>query len=159
MKQKAITLLLDKEGWQQQLASTSIVGRAVLHSEAEPGGRAWLAAVPSGRKRLEAAAFVIELRQRLGLVDASADAFCPCCEGVLDRFSLPGPAWREGNATNATTLCVTCSPHGPNVRVFALSLRSRAFCCPSVQMTLVLLTAALPTSTCHPSMELLLPLT
>ena len=88
MKQKSVTVLLDKAGWQQQLASTSVVGRAVLHSEAEPGGRAWLAAVPCGRKRLEAAAFVIELRQRLGLADASADAFCPCCEGVLDRFSL-----------------------------------------------------------------------
>ena len=88
MKQKSVTVLLDKAGWQQQLASTSVVGRAVLHSEAEPGGRAWLAAVPCGRKRQEAAAFVIELRQRLGLADASADAFCPRCEGVLDRFSL-----------------------------------------------------------------------
>ena len=46
MKQKSVTVLLDKAGWQQQLASTSVVGRAVLHSEAEPGGRAWLLLLP-----------------------------------------------------------------------------------------------------------------
>ena len=86
--------------WQQQLATTSVVGRAVLHSEAELGGRAWLAAVPSGRKRLEAAAFVVELRQRLGLADASADVFCPCCEGVLDRFSLHAGTCVAGGERN-----------------------------------------------------------
>ena len=87
-KQKALTSAADEASWQQQLSASTVTGRAVLRSEAEPGARSFLAAIPGGRTRLEPAAFVIELCQRLGVPDASSDAWCPQCQGVLDRFSL-----------------------------------------------------------------------
>ena len=69
----------------------------LLRSEAEAGARAWLAAVPAGRKRTEAAAFTMELRQRLGVADAAADIFCPCCEEKqcqpFPRFFLADCSW------------------------------------------------------------------
>ena len=37
---------------------------------------------------MESAAFVMELRRRLGVADAPADTWCPKCDGVLDKFSL-----------------------------------------------------------------------
>ena len=37
---------------------------------------------------MESAAFVAELRQRLGAPDAPADTWCPQCQGVMDTFSL-----------------------------------------------------------------------
>ena len=36
---------------------------------------------------MEAAAFTLELRQRLNLPDAMEDCRCPLCDGVLDRYS------------------------------------------------------------------------
>ena len=88
MKQKALTTLSDTASWNRHLSESSITARALLRSEAEQGARAWLAAVPRGKTRMEGAAFVAELRRRLGFADAPADAWCPKCDGIMDRFSL-----------------------------------------------------------------------
>ena len=47
LRQKALTLKLDIASWERQLASSTVAGRAVLLSEAEPGARAFLAAFGS----------------------------------------------------------------------------------------------------------------
>ena len=99
-KQKALTALADAASWREQLAASSVVGRAVLHSEAEPGARAFLAASPSGRTRMDSAIFVAELRQRLGMPDATSDLWCPQCQGVLDRFSLHAATCVAGGERN-----------------------------------------------------------
>ena len=88
MKQKALTTLSDTASWNRHLSESSITARALLRSEAEQGARAWLAAVPGGKTRMEGAAFVAELRHRLGVADAPADTWCPKCDGIMDRFSL-----------------------------------------------------------------------
>ena len=87
LRQKALTLKLDIASWERQLASSTVAGRAVLLSEAEPGARAFLAALPSGRTRIEPALFATELGQRLGMTEALQDGWCPQCDSVLDRFS------------------------------------------------------------------------
>ena len=87
LKQKPLTAGLDNNCWEMRLAASTAAAQAVPRSEAEPGARAFLAAVPNGRKRMEPAVFVAELRQRLGLPDAVLDASCPRCDCVLDRFS------------------------------------------------------------------------
>eukprot|EP00435_Cladocopium_sp_Y103_P050846 s718_g15.t1 len=56
--QKALTQILDQAGWHEQLSNCSLVAQALLHSEAEPGSRAFLAARPHGHWRLEPAVFV-----------------------------------------------------------------------------------------------------
>lgn len=86
-KQKALSNLLNNAGWNEQLARTTVLGRATLLSEASLGGRAFLNAVPSGRTRMEPAAFVSELRVRLQIPDADGDTLCPLCDGVLDHHS------------------------------------------------------------------------
>ena len=75
-KQKTLTALADEASWREQLAASLVVGRAVLLSEAEPGARAFLAASPVGRTRMDSAVFVAELRQRLGMPDAASDLWC-----------------------------------------------------------------------------------
>ena len=96
MKQKALTASLDLSGWARQLGRSSATTCALLRSEAEAGARAFLVATPSGRKRMESAAFVAELRQRLGVPDASADVWCPKCDGVLDARSLHAATCSSG---------------------------------------------------------------
>ena len=86
-RQHELTQLLDKHSWEQQLAAAPPVFQATLRSEAEPGARAFLAAIPSGRTRMEPAAFCAELRHRLGVPDSATDAWCPKCDGVLDSHS------------------------------------------------------------------------
>ena len=88
MKQKGLSALSDAASWNRHLSASSVTARALLRSEAEQGARAWLAAIPTGRTRMESAAFVMELRRRLGVADALADTWCPKCDGVLDKFSL-----------------------------------------------------------------------
>ena len=53
--QKTLTGQTDLAAWQQQLDRASPAHKALLLSEAEPGGRAFLAAVPVACKRLEPA--------------------------------------------------------------------------------------------------------
>ena len=77
---------LDKAGWEAQLAQASPAEKAALRSEAGIGARAFLAAPPSGRTRMEPASFAAELRLRLGVPDAAEDCWCPRCDAVLDRF-------------------------------------------------------------------------
>ncbi|CAE7213826.1 ANK1 [Symbiodinium sp. CCMP2592] len=81
-----LSQLLDQAAW-DTLAPATPSERAVLRSEAGLGARAFLAALPSGRTRMEKASFVAELRFRLGLPDAAEDTWCPKCDAVLDRFS------------------------------------------------------------------------
>ena len=76
-------------GWTKlagQLAQASPAEKAALRSEAGIGARAFLAAPPSGRTRMEPASFAAELRLRLGVPDAAEDCWCPRCDAVLDRF-------------------------------------------------------------------------
>ena len=86
-RQHELTQLLDKHSWEQQLAAAPPVFQATLRSEAEPGARAFLATIPSGRTRMEPAAFCAELRHRLGVPDSATDAWCPKCDGVLHSHS------------------------------------------------------------------------
>ena len=72
----------------------------MLLSEAEPGGRAFLAAVPAGPKRMEPAVFTAELRHRLGVAEASSDGWCPRCDSVLDTFSLHAGVCIAGGERN-----------------------------------------------------------
>ena len=78
---------LDESVWRRLLASAPAADRAELHSEAQLGARAFLAAVPQGACRMEPAVFLVELRRRLRIPDAAADVWCPRCDGVLDTHS------------------------------------------------------------------------
>ena len=83
-KQRDLSQLLDSTCFAAQLEHSSHVARAALHSEAGLGARAFLNAMPSGRTRMEPAAFIAELRIRLGVPEATDDCWCPRCDGVLD---------------------------------------------------------------------------
>lgn len=87
-RQKTLVGQMDLAAWNLQLDRASPTQKALLLSEAQPGGRAFLAAIPVGRKRMEPAVFIAELRHRLGVPDAAADGWCPRCDGVLDSLSL-----------------------------------------------------------------------
>ena len=85
LRQSQLTQKVDSASWEAQLSTSS---RALLRSEADPGGRAFLAAQPLGPNRMERAIFVTELRYRLGMPDAADDQWCPQCNGILDSLSL-----------------------------------------------------------------------
>lgn len=69
------------------MAHSTLTGRATLLFEASLGGRAFLNALPSGRTRIEPAAFVCELRARLQVPEAEGDVWCPLCDAILDCHS------------------------------------------------------------------------
>ena len=83
-KQRQLSERLDAAGWDACLLAASPTARAIFFSEAGAGARAFLAALPSGRTRMEPAIFGAELRIRLGIPEAAADTWCPHCDGVLD---------------------------------------------------------------------------
>ena len=85
--QRQLSSLLDKAAWEAQLAAARPAERAALLSEGEVGARAFLAAVPHGRVRMEPSVFVTELRARLGVAEATVDMGCPLCDAVLDTHS------------------------------------------------------------------------
>ena len=87
LSQQGVSGLLDLASWEKQLSVASLAERASLHSETGLGARAFLAAVPSGKTRMEKPVFVAELRVRLGVADSPDDTWCPRCDGILDRFS------------------------------------------------------------------------
>lgn len=101
--QRALTDRLDQASWVQQLHGAAITMQAILRSEAEPGARAFLAAPPAGRTRMEAAVFVVELRQRLGVADAAVEAWRPRCDSVLDKFSLHAATCSAGGERTTRT--------------------------------------------------------
>ena len=86
-RQQDLSRLLDQAGWASQLNTASAVGRASLISESDSGGRAFLAAIPHGGKRMDSSLFVAELRLRLQVEDAADDTWCPKCDAVLDKHS------------------------------------------------------------------------
>ena len=98
LKQKELTMCTDKG------ANSSITAKAVLRSEAETGARAFL--LPC---LMEPAIFVAELRQRLCMTDASKDAWCPRCDGILDRFSLRAGFCAAKKKMHPPTSCLSCS--------------------------------------------------
>ena len=77
--------------------------------EASVGGRAFLAAIPSGRTRMEPAAFISELRARLQIPDADTDAWCPLCDGVLDIHNYHAGMCVWPGRAHSTPLC--CPRH------------------------------------------------
>lgn len=87
LKQSALSACLDDASWAAHLGSASASAKAALLSEASPGGRAFLGAIPSGKTRMEKATFLAELRLRLGVADAPADSWCPRCDGIMDMLS------------------------------------------------------------------------
>eukprot|EP00438_Fugacium_kawagutii_P017492 Skav211850 [mRNA] locus=scaffold1622:6900:9179:+ [translate_table: standard] len=87
-RQRALVAQVDLDAWTLQMDAANPCRKALLMSNAQPGGRAFLAAVPAMRKRMEPALFIAELRHRLGVPDAPADGWCPRCDGILDTFSL-----------------------------------------------------------------------
>jgi hypothetical protein len=159
LRQKALTLKLDIASWERQLASSTVAGRAVLLSEAEPGARAFLAALPSGRTRLEPALFTTELGQRLGMTEALQDGWCPQCDSVLDRFSYHAAVCvAGGNGCSVTTLSETFSTGGSTL--LASSPRRKnpdSFC--HTDLMIAWLSDALPTFSCRPMLALQPPLT
>ena len=87
-RQRTLVAQADMQAWKLQLEASCPTRKVLLLSEAEPGGRAFLAAVPAGPKRMEPAVFTAELRHWLGVAEASSDGWCPRCDSVLDTFSL-----------------------------------------------------------------------
>ena len=86
-KQAQLSRKLDTASWNSQFATAVPARKALLLSEAEPGARAFLAALPHGRTRMEGPIFLAELRRRLGVPDAAQDTWCPRCDGILDTHS------------------------------------------------------------------------
>ena len=82
--QRELSLRVDSAGWDSMLLTANPTARATLFSEAGAGARAFLSALPAGRTRMEPAIFIAELRVRLRVPEAAADAWCPRCDGVLD---------------------------------------------------------------------------
>ena len=91
---------MDLAAWNLQLEAAAPTHTALLLSEAQPGGRAFLAATPAGRKRMEPAVFLAEVRHRLRVPDALADGWCPRCDGVLDSLSLHAGVCIAGGERN-----------------------------------------------------------
>ena len=83
-KQRELSMRVDSAGWDSVLLAANPTARATLFSEAGAGARAFLSALPAGRTRMEPAIFIAELRVRLRVPEAAADAWCPRCDGVLD---------------------------------------------------------------------------
>ena len=93
MKQNALAKLLDEASWHAQLATTSPTAKALLHSEGEPGARAFLATKPGGVTHMDSAIFVTELRHHLGVPEATAMASLTLC------FCTPVHTWPVGKKT------------------------------------------------------------
>ena len=88
------------------------------------------------------------------MTDASEDAWCPRCDGILDRFSLHA-CLCAAHIMLYATLCVA-GPRGPGC---SLSARSLACSSPSTLSRGALTGAGQQTSTCRLTLEFLLPLT
>ena len=86
-RQRHLSQALDEAVLARRTARASLVDRATIASEAEPGARAFLVATPGGPMRMEPCVFISELRTRLCVPDSHADVWCPFCDGVMDRFS------------------------------------------------------------------------
>ena len=156
-RQRALVAQADLQAWQSQLETSCPARKALLLSEAEPGGRAFLAAVPAGRKRMEPAVFTAELRHRFGVAEASADGWCPRCDGVLDTFSLHAEPAASG--TNVTTLSGTWCALGRTGLACSQRRSDLAYFSHSALKTLALLVGALQTSLPLASLASLLHLT
>ncbi|CAE7571396.1 unnamed protein product [Symbiodinium natans] len=92
-KQRALSERVDLAGWEAQLAQASLVERAVLRSEAGLGARAFLAATPSGRTRLERPGLLLPHLARR----RPADIYVPSLAGspaALD-FAITAPQRQE----------------------------------------------------------------
>ena len=74
--QRVLSKRLDESVWRRLLASAPAADRAELHSEAQLGARAFLAAVPQKRACwMEPAVFLVELRRRLRIPDAAVNVW------------------------------------------------------------------------------------
>jgi hypothetical protein len=136
--QKQLTQALDAASWDAQVSTSSLTGRALLLSEATQGGRAFLTARPAGPLCLEPAIFLAELRHRLGMPDAADDAWCPQCNGILDRFSLLELVRPVENAPCGTMPCEMSSTGGLKGQACTQNGKSLGFFCLSGQKTLAL---------------------
>ena len=160
MKQKGLSALSDAASWNRHLSVSSVTARALLRSEAEQGVRAWLAAIPTGRTRMESAAFVMELRRRLGVADAPADTWCPKCDGSWTNSPyMQAPVLLVGSALSGTTRCATFWLPGPTAPASKPRLRNPASCCHNDRMRHAWLSDARQTSSCPPCLGALLHLT
>ena len=148
---------MDNAGCQEQLGNATILGRVTLLSQASVGGRAFLAAIPSGRTCKEPAAFISELRARLQNPDTDTDAWCPLCDGSLDIHN-----YHAG-------ICMAGGKHTQRhyvVRNIVCALAHRAGLRPERERPGLLLpqspednysARAVPLFSCQPLLDLLLP--
>ena len=71
----------------------------------------------------------VELRQRLGVADATADIFCPCCEGVLDKHSLHASihlcGWRRAQPAHLLASWAACAGLQPELEKPGLKFPQR----------------------------------
>jgi len=88
--QRTLSQALDKVAFQTRHTASSMVDRATLISECQPGAYGFLQAVPSTTLGLtfEPALFVEELQSRLCMSVLSDDRWCPLCDAVLDTRGL-----------------------------------------------------------------------
>ena len=82
--QRDLSQHIDSAEWDAILLAADTATRAALFSEAGAGARAFLAALPAGKTRMEPAIFTTELGVRLGVPEATEDVWCPRCDGILD---------------------------------------------------------------------------
>lgn len=115
--------------WNSQFDPAVPATKPLLLSEAEPGARAFLAALPHGRTRMEGPFFLAELRRRLGVPDAAQDAWCPRCDGILDTHSHhAGMCLAGGDRTRRHHAARGLLP-GPSVLASPLKLKRLSCCC------------------------------
>ena len=142
-KQHDLSERLDNASWQVQLAQASLVEKAGL------GARVFLAAVPSGRTRLEPAVFSAELRF-LGVPDAARDCWCPLCDGVLDRHSHHSATCVAAVIPFAIMLCATCFSLGWTGRASIPRRNVLVYCCRNLKKTHIRPPDGQLTSACPP---------
>ena len=112
-KQKALTAAIDRASWDQQLGAASLCAQALLRSEAEPGARAFLAALPldglAWTPPSSLASFLSDLEFQMLPLTRGA-------QNVMRSWTASpatlGAASLEVSARFATTRCVTVCAHG-----------------------------------------------
>ena len=90
LRQRELSLALDERTFMQltDASHASVARRAHLNLTSACGAGLWLHALPSKACGLhvETALFVTMLQRWLRAPFVDADFYCPCCDGIMDRF-------------------------------------------------------------------------
>ena len=95
-RQAQLSRKLDTASCNSQFATAVPARKVLLLSAAEPGARAFLAALPHGRTRIEGSIFLAELRRRLGVPDTAQGIWYPRYNGILDTHSYHANIYLSG---------------------------------------------------------------